>query len=70
MRKDITDLKRSINEEVREKEAIGRTADELRNKVKKAESEKTDLSRALQDSRQRIDGEFLNLFVICKQNYK
>ena len=56
MRKDITDLKRSINEEIREKDAIGHTADDLRNKVKACEQEKTDLGRALQDARQRIGG--------------
>lgn len=58
MRKDITDLKRAVNEEIREKEAVARTADDLRTKVKKSELEKTDLGRALQDSKQRVDGEW------------
>ena len=56
MRKDITDLKRAINEEIREKEAIAHTADELRTKVKNLEQEKTDLGRAYQDAKQRIAG--------------
>jgi hypothetical protein len=56
-RKEIVDLKRAINEEIREKEAIGRTADELRSKVKICEQDKTDLGRALQDAKQRIGGE-------------
>ena len=69
MRKDITDLKRAINEEIREKEAIAHTADELRTKVKNLEQEKTDLGRAYQDAKQRIAGVcalpvFLNVFFL------
>lgn len=53
MRKDILDLKRSLNDEAREKETIGQTANDLRNKVKQSEAEKIELSRHLQDSKQR-----------------
>ena len=56
MRTDITNLKRAVNEEVHEKEAVQKTANDLRNHVKKAEGEKTELSRLLQDARQKISG--------------
>ena len=56
MRKEIIDLKRGVNEEVHEKEAVQKTANDLRNMVKRAEGEKTELSRLLQDARQKIAG--------------
>ena len=55
-RKEIIEVKRLLNEEVREKEAVQKTANELRNMVKKAEGEKTELARLLQDSRQKTAG--------------
>ena len=57
MRKDVVDLKRAVNEEVREKELLARTADELRGTVKRAEGDKTELNRALHDAKQRIAGQ-------------
>ena len=65
MRKDITDLKRAVNEEIREKDALSHTADELRAKVKGCEQEKTDLGRALQDAKQRIGGLCEHVRVLC-----
>ena len=55
-RKEIIEVKRLLNEEIREKEAVQKTANELRNMVKKAEGEKTELARLLQDSRQKAAG--------------
>ena len=55
-RKEIIEVKRLLNEEIREKEAVQKTANELRNMVKKAEGEKTELARLLQDGRQKIAG--------------
>ncbi len=54
LRKDVLDLKRGLNDEINEKETIGKAADDLRNKVKRAEADKTELNRGLQDSRQKI----------------
>ena len=53
-RTEITNLKRAVNEEVHEKEAVQKTANDLRNHVKKAEGEKTELARMLQDAKQKI----------------
>jgi len=57
MRKDVLELKRNMNDEVREKDAIAKTSEELRNVVKKNEGDKIELSRALTDTRQRAAGE-------------
>lgn len=54
MSKEIFDLKRNLNDETREKEAVQRTAAELRNKVKSTEAEKVDLSRNVNDLKQRV----------------
>ena len=54
MSKEIFDLKRNLNDETREKEAVQRTAAELRNKVKGTEAEKVDLSRNVNDLKQRV----------------
>jgi len=54
MSKDIFDLKRNLNDEIREKEAVQRAATELRNMVKATEAEKVDLSRNVQDLKQRV----------------
>ena len=55
--KQVFDLKRNINDEIREKEAVAKTAQELRNKVKATEAEKVDLSRNIQELRQRVSSE-------------
>ena len=55
-RREISELKRSINEEIREKETVSKTAEELRVNVKKIEGEKTEVSRNVQDSKQKIAG--------------
>ena len=65
MRKDIVDLKRNVNEEVHEKEAVQQTAHELRNNVKRLEGEKTELSRIIQEAKQRIGGK-----IFCHTNDK
>ena len=57
MRKEITELKRAINEEVLEKEAVQKTAAELRGIIKRSEGEKIELSRHVADAKQRIGGE-------------
>ena len=56
VRKEVMDLKRSVNEERHEKEASQKTSNELRNMVKKIEADKTDLSRCVQDCNQKIGG--------------
>jgi hypothetical protein len=60
MRKDITDLKRCCNDEVREKEAVEKASEELRSKVRKCEGDKVDIGRNLSDAKQRILGKFLS----------
>ena len=59
MRKDIIDLKRAMNDEIHEKEATQKSANDLRNMVKKAEAEKIELNRSLQDAGQKIAGQSL-----------
>jgi len=54
MKKEMTDLRRSLSEESYEKEVIQRTASDLRNSVMKLEAEKLENGRALHDLRQRI----------------
>ena len=56
MRREIVETKRAMNEEAREKELVGKTAEELRGKVKKAEADKTEMSRVIQEAKQRISG--------------
>lgn len=56
-RKHIFDLKRNINDEIREKETVCKTANDLRAKVKASEGEKVDLSRSIQELRQRVSSE-------------
>lgn len=56
MRNEITDLRRAIGQEVFEKEAIQKTSNEMRNMVKKAESDKVELNRIIQDCKQKIAG--------------
>ena len=56
MRKEINELKRANNEEILEKEAVQKTAADLRNNIKRSEGEKIELNRALQDSKQRGAG--------------
>ena len=56
MHKSIVDLRRAVNDEIREKETIQTSANELRVMVKKAESERIDMNRQLQDSAQKNNG--------------
>jgi len=51
------ELKRAIGQEVFEKEASQQSCEELRGMVKRCEGEKVDLSRLVQDLKQRITGE-------------
>lgn len=53
MRKDMVELKRNLNDEVREKELFSKINDELRGTIKKNEGEKTELNRDLCDHRQK-----------------
>jgi phage terminase Nu1 subunit (DNA packaging protein) len=53
---EMTDLRRVISQEQFEKEAVQKTANDLRNMVMKAESEKTELCRFIQDEKQKIAG--------------
>ncbi len=55
-RKEINELKRNLNDEIREKELVATSNDELRGKLKLAENEKTDLNRLLDEARQKILG--------------
>ena len=63
MRKDIVDLKRTMNDEIHEKEATQKAAIDLRNMVKKAEAEKIELNRSLLDAGQKIAGEWCSTIV-------
>ena len=56
MHKSIIDLRRAVNDEIREKETIQTSANDLRVMVKKAESERIDMNRQLQDSAQKNNG--------------
>ena len=64
MAKDIFDLKRNLNDETREKEAVQRTAADLRNMVKNTEAEKVDLSRSVQDLKQRVGSMYIHYYVL------
>lgn len=61
--KDIFDLKRNLNDEIREKEAVQRAAAELRNMVKNTEAEKVDLNRSVGDLKQRVGSEYCQYVV-------
>ena len=78
LRKDVSDLKRSLAEETYEKEAVQRSANDLRNTVKKLEAEKVENTRQIQEMKQRIGRTFsvdifgttivkISLDQICKQ---
>jgi len=54
LKKETMDLRRTVSEELYEKEAIQKTANELRGTVKKLEADKVDNGRAIQDLKQRI----------------
>ena len=56
MRKEMVELKRNMNDEIHEKDAVTKTAEELRGVVKKNETDKIELNRALADTRQRATG--------------
>lgn len=58
MRKDMVELKRNLNDEVREKELFSKINDELRGTIKKNEGEKTELNRDLCDHRQRCSSKY------------
>jgi len=49
-------VKRALYEESYENEAVQKTANDLRNMVKKAEADKADLNRQIQEAKQRIAG--------------
>ena len=49
----MVELKRNLNDENHEKEAVSKTAEELRATVKKNEGDKIELNRALADTRQK-----------------
>ena len=53
MRKEITNLKRSVSEEVYEKEIIQRTSSDLRNMVKRLETDKVENKRLIHELKQR-----------------
>jgi rootletin len=59
-RKDINELKRSMNDELREKESVATSNDELRAKLKISENEKTDVSRLLEEAKQKISGNLVH----------
>lgn len=54
--KEINDLKRYLNDEAREKELVLNSNEDLRNKLKAVENDRTDLNRLLEECRQRILG--------------
>ena len=56
MRKEIQELKRQWNDEILEKDAVNKTNEELRDKVKKVEGEKIVLNRSVEERSQRIGG--------------
>lgn len=53
-RKEINDLKRYLNDEIREKELVMCSNEELRVKLKAAENEKIDLKRIIEETKQRL----------------
>ena len=55
----MLDVKRTLNDEIREKEAVQKTAEDLRTTVKKNEGDKIELNRNLTDTRQRAAGMML-----------
>jgi rootletin len=55
-RKEINELKRYLNDEVREKELVINSNEDLRNKLKACENDKTDLNRLVDECKQRILG--------------
>jgi len=57
LKSESSDLRRIIGQEQFEKETVQKTANDLCNMVKKAESDKTDLSRIIQDEKQKNAGE-------------
>jgi hypothetical protein len=57
-RKEINELKRNLNDELREKESFVASNEELRAKLRVSENEKTDISRLLDEARQKIAGSF------------
>ena len=59
----MVELKRNLNDECHEKEAVTKSAEELRATVKKNEGDKIELNRALADSRQKCASEY------CQQSF-
>jgi len=55
LKKEILDMKRSLTEESFEKDAVQKTSAELRNRLKKTEAEKVELSQQIQEMRQRLN---------------
>ena len=62
-RKEINELKRYLNDEVREKELVINSNEDLRNKLKACENDKTDLNRLVDECKQRILG-FFDIFIL------
>ena len=56
-RGENAELKRALGQETFEKEASHKSCEELRAMVKRAEGERVDLSRVLQELRQKLAGE-------------
>ena len=56
----MVELKRNLNDECHEKDAVTKSAEELRATVKKNEGDKIELNRALADSRQKCASKYIN----------
>ena len=56
----MVELKRNLNDECHEKDAVTKSAEELRATVKKNEGDKIELNRALADSRQKCASKYTN----------
>ena len=56
LRAEIADIRRAASQEMFEKEAVLKTANDLRNMVKRLEGEKVELNRLVQDLKARVTG--------------
>ena len=56
LRAEIADIRRAASQEMFEKEAVLKTANDLRNMVKRLEGEKVELNRLIQDLKARVTG--------------
>ena len=64
LRKEMADLRRAVSEELYEKEAVQKTANELRGAVKNLEADKVDNARAIHDLKQRIARACIDCFSV------